>query len=364
MLARLNHVPGEQKMLFLIQFIVVLILLVIAVAFVAGKYYKIDRRPDSITYARTTDGWNIALSRYLPEKTKGRKKRLPVLLCHGLSGNHFSWDLTKRFSLARTLTHAGYEVFLLDLRGSGWSDHPRWFSSRSYNWNFDDYLQRDVPAAIDHVLERTGAKKLHWIGHSMGGMLAYCLLQSDRAQQIQSASILSSPGRIYHFRWSLKFLPLLDLFSVIHMKTLSRFAAPFARFSPTLQRVFGNLEMPLGYASLQHANNVENLPATLLKQFATWVKSGRIVLSNGQDITAGLSTVTRPMFLMVGSSDATIRPDTVREVYDAVASRKKEFHLLGPDQGQADEYGHQSVLFGRNADTEVFPRILAWLESN
>lgn len=31
----------------------------------------------------------------------------------------------------------------------------------------DDHLQHDVPAVLQYVLQATGARQLHWIGHSM-----------------------------------------------------------------------------------------------------------------------------------------------------------------------------------------------------
>ncbi|KAJ0255733.1 Alpha/beta hydrolase family protein [Hirschfeldia incana] len=47
-----------------------------------------------------------------------------------------------------------------------------------YNWDFDNYLEEDIPSAMEYVRTQTKPKdgKLLAIGHSMGGMLLYALL--------------------------------------------------------------------------------------------------------------------------------------------------------------------------------------------
>lgn len=38
-------------------------------------------------------------------------------------------------------------------------------------WTVDHHFQQDVPAVVEYVLAATGAKQVHWIGHSMVSML-------------------------------------------------------------------------------------------------------------------------------------------------------------------------------------------------
>ncbi|XP_044976732.1 uncharacterized protein LOC123444162 isoform X5 [Hordeum vulgare subsp. vulgare] len=48
----------------------------------------------------------------------------------------------------------------------------------SYDWDFDHYLEEDVPAAIDYIKQQSVPKdgKLVAIGHSMGGILLYAMI--------------------------------------------------------------------------------------------------------------------------------------------------------------------------------------------
>jgi pimeloyl-ACP methyl ester carboxylesterase len=51
-----------------------------------------------------------------------------------------------------------------------------------------------VPAVIDFILRATGAPQLHWVGHSMGGMLAVGSLSlgGDVARAIASLTMVGS----------------------------------------------------------------------------------------------------------------------------------------------------------------------------
>src|SRR5581483_1627960 len=64
----------------------------------------------------TADGWRLGIRRIGPEFPDPAK--LPVVLCHGLGLNATFWTITDDH-LPEQLVARGYEVFLVDLRGSG-----------------------------------------------------------------------------------------------------------------------------------------------------------------------------------------------------------------------------------------------------
>jgi pimeloyl-ACP methyl ester carboxylesterase len=61
--------------------------------------------------------------------------------------------------------------------GNGRSQKPCLFDTSTW-WTVDDHLQKDVPAVLEYVLQATGAKQLHWIGHSMVGVVDVVCLQA------------------------------------------------------------------------------------------------------------------------------------------------------------------------------------------
>ncbi len=349
----------------LIKIALILIFIIWAATYISSRYYKVEGRPDSVIFATTEDGWKIAISRYFAVPKKGRKKkRLPVVLCHGLSGNHVNWDISKRLSVARTIARSGYEVFSIDLRGAGYSEYPGWLSSKSWDWDFETYLNMDIPAALNKVLEVTGEKKVHYVAHSMGGMFAYAFLQTNLAKKIKSTTILASPTRFDQFRPLLKMSWWFRIKPVFYIGTLAKAAAFLGELSQTIQKYGGNLELSKGHVALAQANTVENVPSSLMSQFIGWVKEGKMFLSDEQNVMDGFPKIKTPTLFIVGSSDQTVIPASVREAYEAFGSSKKEFHILGPEHGNLAEYGHQSVQFGRFADREVYPLIVNWLEKN
>ncbi|KAL1295963.1 hypothetical protein AAHE18_19G249300 [Arachis hypogaea] len=57
-----------------------------------------------------------------------------------------------------------------------------------YDWDFDHYLEEDVPAAIEYIMNESKPKdgKLLAIGHSMGGILLYSMLSRFACEEKES----------------------------------------------------------------------------------------------------------------------------------------------------------------------------------
>jgi pimeloyl-ACP methyl ester carboxylesterase len=323
--------------------------------------------------AHTHDGWRLALYRYTPPP---RSHRTPVLLCHGMSSNRWDVDGPGRVSLARYLVRRGYDVWIVELRGAGRSTRPTWWNGKRYNWRFEDYVQHDAPAALSKVLRETGARQVHWVGHSMGGMIAYALLMSPVHDKIASAVTIGSPtmSEVGHplldfgvpYRSLLRFLP-----DRVPLGTLARLGAPFASLlarllSDTITELGwheGNADLPLLRALMLTA--VDDLPASLLREFARWYEtramSDRYAMF---DFTDHLERITAPILIIAGSKDGLTPPRDLEHVYERVASRDKAFRIIGRQQGFAHDYGHADLILGLHAPDDVYPVILEWLEAH
>ncbi|MHA1569349.1 MAG: alpha/beta fold hydrolase, partial [Alphaproteobacteria bacterium] len=306
-------------------FLVLLILVVVVV--VAAKlfehlYYN-DRRPDAIHFARTEDGWNLALHRYDPPA--GAKKKTPVICCHGLAGNRHGFDLTANASLARTLAETGHPTFLLELRGAGCSDHGGPGKPRPLAWRVSHHYRFDAPAAIEKVCALTGAKKVHWVGHSMGGMVAYAFLQNALAKKISRCVILASPSTFREYRPAHKFAPVLKCFPGVPIRMLSQCVAPTFEWFRPLQNVSGNQFLAPGVAALSAVNCQSQLPSELLADFARFIENGHYLDDEGRDMLAGMKTITTPTLFLVGAEDLTARDNSVLAAYESFGSKEKKF---------------------------------------
>jgi alpha-beta hydrolase superfamily lysophospholipase len=169
---------------------IVLLALASYVSFLAARYFFVPRFPDEIQFGTTSDGWRIAVLRYRPDKPSPHP---PALLVHGIAANRYNLDLTDETSLAKHLQGRGFDVFVVELRGRGFSLRPKLFSGLRYDWSFDDYAERDLPCAADIVMRATGATALHLVGFSTGALAAYAWL-SDPHRSVEVASLVSIGG--------------------------------------------------------------------------------------------------------------------------------------------------------------------------
>jgi len=181
-------------------------------------------------YAQTTDGKELVMRRYKPGVLAADKS--PVILCHGLSYNMLFWDLDPKVSLPLFLSNAGYDVWVLSLRGASPSTQPLNSAIRKLgrfrfdeqalltrknklktitmtDWSDDEHIDFDVPAAIDRVIQETGHDKVHWIGHSMGGMIMFGYLQvnPDAAAKVRTFVAAAVPMAEFH--------PISDPFNLL-----------------------------------------------------------------------------------------------------------------------------------------------------
>lgn len=337
-------------------------------------WFELGREPRPRRYdARTHDGWHLALYRYQPAK---RSHHTPVLLCHGMSSNRWDMDGPGNVSLARYLLRHGYDVWNVELRGAGRSTRPTWWNGKRYDWRFEDYVQHDAPAALRKVLRETGARQVHWVGHSMGGMIAYALLMTPMHHKIASAVTLGSPtmSDVGHpaLDFGLPYRGLLRLLPArVRIGTLARLGAPFA---PLLARGLsasiadlgwheGNADLRLLWTLMLTA--VDDLPASLLREFARWYETKAMSDRYGMfDFTEHLERITTPILIIAGSKDGLTPPRDLEHVYQRIASPDKTFRVIGKSHGDARDYSHADLILGLHAPTDVYPVVRQWLDTH
>lgn len=311
--------------------------------------------------ARTSDGWELALVRYRPP---GPPRGLPVLLCHGISANDRNMDLDDRISMARWFAAHGREAWTLSLRGTGRSDRPDPARGRG-PIDFDAYWRRDLPAAVAHVRQATGAPAVDFVGHSMGGMIAYAYL-SQGGQGIHAAATLGSPTRL---DWGTGLeRPLIELAPRVTSArgTLpsalgASLAAPLQGWVPqnALQRLFyqPGTSTPEAWQRLLAYGTADIAGGTAL-QLLPLLQRGRFTSADGAlDFRADMARITTPVLVVAARLDRLALAPAVRDGYRALGG-PREWLMITAANGTRGEYGHMDLVIGERAGDEVWSKVL------
>jgi len=132
--------------------------------------------PCETHFALTSDGYELTMYR-IPRGRSGKSGKGPVLLQHGLTDSAAGWCLNSPSeSLSYILADAGYDVWLGNNRGNGYSMNNVNFGPsdpRFWAFSWDEMALYDFPTQIQYVQNSTGRAKIPYIGHSEGTIQAF-----------------------------------------------------------------------------------------------------------------------------------------------------------------------------------------------
>ncbi|KAF8701801.1 hypothetical protein HU200_033119 [Digitaria exilis] len=292
-----------------------------------------------------------------------------------------------------------------------------------YNWDFDHYLEEDIPAAVEYIRQHSKTKdgKLLAIGHSMGGILLYSMLSrfGSSCWFIEkytfnscffitiTISYLSSPNLLGFegipsnlaaivtlassvdyttSNSSLKLLlPLVSkencqlemIFAhpaqalnvpAVPLGTLLAAAYPWASGPPYL---FSWLNSQISAQDMMHPellsklvfNNFCTVPAKVVLQLTTAFREGGLCNRNGTfSYKDHLRECQTPVLALAGDKDLICPPEAVYETAKLIPKHKVKYRVFGKPQGP--HYAHYDLVGGRlvcTAVDEVYPCIIEFL---
>jgi lysosomal acid lipase/cholesteryl ester hydrolase len=339
-----------------------------------------DLRPCDEGFAATNDGWMLGMRRIRPSSPDPGK--LPVVLCHGLGLNGTFWTITDNH-LPSQLAARGYEVFIVDMRGSGASYRVgragkinrvlrqtpiREVGAR--DWTVDDEAKYDVPAILEYVRKETGSERINWIGHSLGGMLMFPFLEfSPQAERISNfvdmggvAMVVDTPD-IRDMRRADKALRVLSIgFST------GRLGRPmmYGRL-PGLEMIdrfyYTSANVDKRTVDRFYGYTLEDPGAGALKQLDPYLWTGHMLSADKSiDYASALDRVTTPILMVAGEGDIMADIPSTLLTFNGLGSADKTVMRFGRLDGQVADYGHCDLVWSRNAPSEVFPPLIEWLD--
>ena len=278
-----------------------------------------------MTSVIASDGVRLALHRV------GPPQGIPVLLVPGTFSNHTFWFGTRGIGFARELADQGFEACALDPRGHGDSQKP----NRGERWDFDDWARKDVPAGLRVLV--TESKRPFVIGHSAGGAAALAALSAnpDLRDRVRGVVVVATP-----------------------VPWLQPWRGAGARLIRIVSRVLGRF--PARLFRLGPEDELEGVMA----QWMDWQLAGRWFGNDGTDYSVGLATLDRPLLAIAGAGDRLFAPPyACRGLYDLIGSPDKTFLQAGKGTAFSEDFNHVSIMVGRAARAEIWPKIVTWLRA-
>lgn len=137
---------------------------------------------DQMPELKTDDGVTIVYD------DLGPRRGTPVVLCHGLAaaGEQMAAD-------AQHFAALGYRVLVPDLRGHGRSGRPSPLTAEGFSIR---RMADDLVPMLDH----SGVGPVHWVGNSLGGIVALQLLPRHEAR-FRTLATFGTAYRLSLPRW-------------------------------------------------------------------------------------------------------------------------------------------------------------------
>ncbi|KAH7282079.1 hypothetical protein KP509_35G011200 [Ceratopteris richardii] len=247
----------------------------------------------------------------------------------------------------------------------------------TYDWDFDQYLEEDIPVVMDYIRSESKPKdgKIHAIGHSMGGIVLYALISSQKEQsRLASVVTLASSLDYTVSDSSLKLLlPLADPAQLLNVP-----AVPLGAIMTAIHPLATNPPYALSWLSAQVSaqemmdpdllkklvlNNFCTIPAKLLLQLTTAFQPGGLRNRTGTFFfKEHLNKATVPVLAIAGDEDLICPPSAVLDTVKALPEDIVEYKLFGGEN--EIHYGHYDLIGGRAARKEVLPCIVEFLTRN
>ncbi len=239
---------------------------------------------------------------------------------------------------AEWLAAQGFFVMTFDYRGVGHSRPLRFRASlRGFDASVTTWATSDVPAAVDFLSARIGAKPLLWLGHSLGGQILGQVPNRDRV----SAMITVATGSGY---WLQNAFPLR-----FFAWWLWYFVAPLATSLA-------------GYFPGRHLNKVGDLPAGVMREWRAWcLNRDYCVGALGPKTRAEYARIRTPILALSFTDDEFMSRANTESMHGFYVSAPREIRRIAPRDMGVPRIGHFGFFRRRNAE-RLWPQASAWFD--
>jgi cholesterol oxidase len=351
--------------------------------------------PADITVSDPVFDANVQGARFMLTRYRlgrlGTNTLKPVMLAPGF-GMPADCFLAGEPSFVEFLCRLGYEVWLLDYRGS---DH---LPSSITQFTLDD-LVGDFRDAAAEVYRLAGGQKVRMISHCVASLVTQLMLLSEpeAAKYVKSAVVsqthifqdhplinrIKAWIRLTKLLRIVGFRPVLTSDYDVRSGRGSRLLDLLLRLYPTIEHCSSPVcrRTLLMYGEVIHHPRItrhmhellydlfDRSNLTLLDHMSLLVRRGHAVDRHGNDVYLTKENgkrLTMPITIIQGRRNRLFRPIAAQRTYDWML----EHGPLGTPEGNKrlieieyfDDYAHLDHFLGKDAAHEVYPRLLTALQ--
>ncbi len=315
---------------------------------------KLAQTPKDVVWSRD----RVELWRY---RAEGPRRSPPLLIVFSLVSRSYVLDLRPGNSFIEHLLSAGFDVFMLDW---GFPDE------RDADNTLEDYVDDYIPAAIDRVLDVTGAEELNLLGYCFGGVLTLLHAAHHPDAPLRSLTTMATPvdysdfglfgGLVQEGRVEVD--TILDengnvpASAVRETFRLLRPTGDLQQYATLLEKVWDDEYVRAYQAMNGWANDHIPFPGACARQCVDMLLRGNGFVEGGVRLggdAISLGEIEVPYLNVIAERDHIVPIQTAEPAVGLVGSEEKDELRL--------HAGHMGLVVGRTAAKVTIPTIIEFL---
>ncbi|WP_025819353.1 alpha/beta fold hydrolase [Shewanella marina] len=267
----------------------------------------------------------------------------PILMLHGSMSNGRVFYSDSGKGLACFLAQAGFCVYVLDSAGRGLSKPAL---ADGHNPSQTDVIKFHLPLVQQFIQHRHPQQKMHWCGHSWGGVMLLSAILRQPAITTDIASIVTFATKRRIYTRSLKKWFMVD---VVWNKVAPRLAKKHNYF-----------------AAKHYKLGMDNESLACLLQSIDWVSGDWVDSEDGFDYLRQSERVNWPIARFYAAQNDPVlgHQNDVKRTMLECGLADAEFILLAKQHGYKHDYDHAGILTHADAATDHFIELLSWYQAH
>lgn len=287
----------------------------------------------------------------------------PVLIVMSLISRSYILDLHPGSSFVKALRDEGFDPYMLD-----WGIPDE----RDAGNGLTTYVDELLPAAIDAVLDTSGAEQVNVIGYCYGGLLSLLLGASYPELPVSSLITMATPvdfsemglfGRMFD---GSRLTPddLIDETGNVSPEVIRNSfrvlkpTADLTQYAVLWEKLWDDKQMEGFQLMGQWTRDHIPFPGKAFRETVELMKEGSLMKDRirieGQAVH--LQDLTWPLLNIIAAKDHIVPSAAAQPVCDLVGSARAETLELPA--------GHVGLVMGKAAATTTLPKIFAWLHEH